>query len=115
MIPFCREEGVGLTPYSPLARGVLAGTRSRAGGGETERARQDKLASGYFTDDSFAIVDRVVALAKARGVKPSQIALAWLLHRPGLAAPVIGSTALEQIDDAAEATGIALGAEEMKS
>jgi aryl-alcohol dehydrogenase-like predicted oxidoreductase len=113
MIPFCREEGVGLTPYSPLARGVLAGTRRRAGGGETERAREDKLASGYFTDDSFAIVERVVALAKARGVKPSQIALAWLLHRPGLVAPVIGSTALEQIDDAAEATGVALSAEEM--
>ena len=115
MIPFCREEGVGVTPYSPLARGVLAGTRSRAGGGDTERAREDKMAASYFSDDSFAIVDRVVALAKTRGVKPSQIALAWLLHKPGLVAPVIGSTALSQIDEAAEATGIALGPEEMKS
>jgi 1-deoxyxylulose-5-phosphate synthase len=115
MIPFCREEGVAITPYSPLARGVLAGTRSRAGGGETERAREDKMASPYFNDESFAIVDRVVALAKARGVKPTQIALAWLLHRPGLVAPVIGSTRLEQIDDAAEATGLALSAEEIKS
>ena len=115
MIPFCREEGVGVTPYSPLARGVLAGTRSRAGGGDTERAREDKMAASYFSDDSFAIVDRVVALAKTRGVKPSQIALAWLLHKPGLVAPVIGSTALSQIDEAAEATGIALSPEEMKS
>lgn len=115
MIPFCREEGVGVTPYSPLARGVLSGTRSRSGGGETERAREDNLATAYFTDESFAIVDRVVALAKQRGVKPSQIALAWLLHKPGLAAPVIGSTALEQIDDAAEATGVTLGADEIKS
>ena len=115
MIPFCREEGVGVTPYSPLARGVLAGTRSRAGGGATERAREDKMAASYFSDDSFAIVDRVVALAKTRGVKPSQIALAWLLHKPGLVAPVIGSTAPSQIDEAAEATGIALSPEEMKS
>lgn len=115
MIPFCREEGVGVTPYSPLARGVLSGTRSRSGGGETERAREDNLATAYFTDESFAIVDRVVALAKQRGVKPSQIALAWLLHKPGLAAPVIGSTALEQIDDAAEATGVTLGVDEIKS
>jgi aryl-alcohol dehydrogenase (NADP+) len=98
-----------------LARGVLAGTRSRAGGGDTERAREDKMAATYFSDDSFAIVDRVVALAKTRGVKPSQIALAWLLRKPGLVAPVIGSTALPQIDEAAEATGIALSAEEMKS
>jgi 1-deoxyxylulose-5-phosphate synthase len=115
MIPFCREDGVGVTPYSPLARGVLSGTRSRAGGGETERAREDKLAAGYFRDEDFAVVDRVVALAKARGVKPTQIALAWLLHKPGLVAPVIGSTALHQIDDAAEAVDIALSAEEMTS
>jgi aryl-alcohol dehydrogenase (NADP+) len=115
MIPFCREEGVGVTPYSPLARGVLAGTRNREGGGTTERAREDKLGGAYFTDDSFAIVDRVVTLAKARGVKPSQIALAWMLHKPGLVAPVIGSTALQQIDEAAEATQIGLSPEEMKS
>jgi aryl-alcohol dehydrogenase-like predicted oxidoreductase len=113
MNPFCLEEGVALTPYSPLARGVLAGNRQRSGAGGTERAREDKAAAGYFTDDSFAVVERVVALAKARGVTPSRIALAWLLHRPGLAAPVIGSTALEQIDDAAAATEIALTAEEM--
>jgi aryl-alcohol dehydrogenase-like predicted oxidoreductase len=113
MNPFCAEEGVALTPYSPLARGVLAGTRSRSGGGATERAREDKQAGPYFTDESFAIVDRVVALAASRGVKPSEVALAWLLHRPGLVAPVIGATALEQIDDAAAATDLSLTAEEM--
>jgi aryl-alcohol dehydrogenase (NADP+) len=115
MIPFCREEGVAITPYSPLARGVLSGTRNRSGGGATERAREDKQAAAYFTDESFAIVDRVVALAKARGVTPTQIALAWLLHRPGLVAPVIGSTRLEQIDEADEATSVALSAAEIAS
>jgi len=113
MVPFCVEDGVGLAPYSPLARGVLTGTRDRGGGGATERAREDKQAESYFTDDCFAIVDRVTALAEARGVKPSLVALAWLLHRPGLAAPVIGTTALEQIDDAAAATALCLTEEEM--
>src|SRR5258707_282699 len=105
MNPFCVADGVALIPYSPLARGVLAGTRSRAGGGATERAREDKQASPYFTEEGFAIVDRVVALAEARGVKPGEVALAWLLQQPGLVAPVIGSTALGQIDDAPAATG----------
>ncbi|MBV8652112.1 MAG: aldo/keto reductase [Alphaproteobacteria bacterium] len=115
MIPFCREEGVAITPYSPLARGVLSGTRNRSGGGATERAREDKQAASYFTDESFAIVDRVVALAQARGVTPAQIALAWLLHRPGLVAPVIGSTRLEQIDEADAATSVILDAEAIQS
>jgi 1-deoxyxylulose-5-phosphate synthase len=115
MIPFCLEEGVGLTPYSPLARGVLSGTRDRSGGGATERAREDKRADVYLSDECFAIVDRVVALAKARGVKPTQIALAWLLHQGGLAAPVIGTTKLEQIDDAAGAVEISLSRDEAAS
>ncbi|HZS84472.1 MAG TPA: aldo/keto reductase [Stellaceae bacterium] len=115
MIPFCRAEGVGLTPYSPLARGVLSGTRDRAGGGATERAREDKRADVYRDEQSFAIVDRVVALAKARGVKPAQVALAWLLRQPGLAAPVIGATRLEQIDDATAAVALQLTAEEAES
>ena len=107
MIPFCREEGVGLTPYSPLARGVLAGERA------TERAERDDRASPYRTEASGRIVERVVALAGARGVKPMQVALAWLLHQPGLVAPVMGATRPEQLDDAAAALDVALTAEEM--
>lgn len=108
MIPFCIEEGVALTPYSPLARGVLSGTRQPGGGGASERAREDKAAQTYMTDASFAIVERVRAIARASGAAPSQVALAWLLHQRGLAAPVVGVTRLEQIDDAAKATELSL-------
>jgi aryl-alcohol dehydrogenase (NADP+) len=114
MIPFCREEGLGLTPYSPLARGVLSGTRSRGGGGSTERARADKRADVYLDEESFVIVDRVVELATARGVTPAQIALAWLLHQDGPVAPVTGATALEQIDTAAAAVELRLTEEETR-
>jgi aryl-alcohol dehydrogenase (NADP+) len=109
MVPFCREEGVGLTPYSPLARGVLAGPRA------TERAEKDVRAHPYRTEASLRIVGRVVAVAAARGVKPAQVALAWLMHQQGLAAPVVGTTRLDQLDDAAAAVTVSLAADEIAS
>ena len=81
MVPFCREEGVGLTPYSPLARGELAGRR------DTERAEKDARAAPYRTEASRRIVETVTALAAARGVTPAEVALAWLLHQPGTRRP----------------------------
>lgn len=114
MIPLCLEEGVSLTPYSPLARGLLAGTRSRQGGGATERAKTDAVArSGAVRDSDHDTVERVVAMAAEMGVKPSQLALAWLMHKPVVAAPVIGVTRPEHITDAVAATAIALSAEQM--
>ncbi|MEJ1160052.1 aldo/keto reductase [Prosthecomicrobium sp. N25] len=113
MLRLCAEEGVGAIPYSPLARGFLAGNRSREGGGETERAKTDAGAKDLFRPCDFDVAERVVALAAAKGVKPTQIALAWLLHKPAVAAPIIGATKVEQLDDAAGATAISLGAEEI--
>jgi aryl-alcohol dehydrogenase (NADP+) len=112
MVPLCREEGIALTPYSPLARGMLSGTRRREGGGDTERAQADKGAEVYRSEQDFAIVDAAVEVAHARGVTPSRVALAWLLAQPGMAAPVIGATRPEYIDDAVAAVELTLTAEE---
>ena len=107
MVPFCREQGVGLTPYSPLARGVLAGAR------QTERAVKDARAAAYRSEACGRVVAAVAALAQARGVAPAQVALAWLLHQPGLAAPVLGATRPDQLDSAAGALAVSLSAAEM--
>jgi aryl-alcohol dehydrogenase (NADP+) len=116
MIPLCLEQGVRLIPYSPLARGFLAANRARGGGGETERAKADaNVKPGTYRDSDFAIAERIGAIARARGVKPTQVALAWLLSKPVMAAPIIGATQLHHLDDAAAATEIALTAEEIAS
>jgi aryl-alcohol dehydrogenase (NADP+) len=115
MIPLCIDEDVGVIPWSPLARGFLAGNRTREKGGETERARTDDYAhSMYYDASDFDVVDRVVELAKRRGVKPVQIALAWILHRPGVTAPIIGASKPYHLDDALAALEIALSEDEMK-
>ena len=114
MIPFCVEQGVGLIPWSPLARGFLAGNRRRAGGGATTRAKSDGFAADlYYRDSDFTIADRAAELATRRGVKPIQIALAWILAKPGVAAPIIGATRLGYLDDAVAALDIALDEAEM--
>jgi aryl-alcohol dehydrogenase (NADP+) len=114
MIPLCLEAGVGLVPYSPLARGFLAGNRTRQGAA-TERARTDRIAESLFRDSDFDVLDRVLAIADARGVKPMQVALAWLLAKPVMAAPIIGATSPAQITEAAAAADIALSAAEVAS
>jgi aryl-alcohol dehydrogenase-like predicted oxidoreductase len=116
MLPLCREEGIGVIPWSPLARGFLAGNRRREDLGETARAKTDDIAQRlYYSDADFRIVDRVVELANARGVKPAQIALAWLLHQPAVSAPIVGASKMEQLEQAIAALDITLGEEERRA
>ncbi len=114
MIPFCIAEGVGVIPWSPLARGFLAGNRNRDKSGETPRSRTDDYAKAmYFRDDDFAVADRIVELASRRGVAPAQMALAWMLHKPGVTAPIVGASKMSHLDDAIAALDIALSEEEL--
>lgn len=113
MMPLCGEEGIGVIPWSPLARGFLAGNRRRDDRGDTARAKTDAFAHQlYYSDADFDVADRVVALAARRGLKPAQVALAWLLSRPGVTAPIVGASRLEQLDDAVGALGVELTADE---
>lgn len=110
MIPLCLDEGIGCIPWSPLARGYLAGKR------QTEREKTDDFARQmYYTEADDAVVDRVTDLARRRGVKPAQIALAWILHKPGVTAPIVGASKMEHLDDAIAALEISLSAEEVAS
>jgi aryl-alcohol dehydrogenase (NADP+) len=114
MLPLCREEGIGVIPWSPLARGFLAGNRRREDKGETVRARTDDFAHAlYYADSDFTIAERVVEVAARRGVKPTQIALAWLLGKPGVTAPIIGASKLPHLDEAVAALAIRLDADEV--
>jgi aryl-alcohol dehydrogenase-like predicted oxidoreductase len=115
MIPLCIDRGVGIIPWSPLARGFLAGNRKRGEQEATERAKTDDFARQiYYSDADFDVVDRVKELAKRRGVAPAQIALAWILHKPGVTAPIIGASKMEQLDQSIAALDIALDATEMQ-
>ncbi len=110
------DEGIGLIPWSPLARGFLAGNRSRQDRGETSRAKTDDFAHKLYYDDAdFAVVDRVGEVAAKRGVSHAQVALAWLLHQPGVTAPIIGASKAHHLDDALAALDLKLDAEELKS
>jgi aryl-alcohol dehydrogenase (NADP+) len=114
MIPLCVAEGVGVLPWSPLARGFLAGTRGA--GGESVRAKTDDIAQRFYTHESDnAVLARVTDIARRRGVSNAQVALAWLMRQPGVVAPLIGVTKAEHIDDACAAVELKLEAEEMKS
>ncbi|HEV7898975.1 MAG TPA: aldo/keto reductase, partial [Planosporangium sp.] len=114
MIPFCLDQGVGLIPWSPLARGLLAGTRGRGGERRTVRANSDEFGESLYTDDDFAVVDAVIEVAELRGVKPAQVALAWLLAKPGVTAPIIGATKPQHLEDALGALDLKLTDEEIK-
>jgi len=115
MIPLCLSEGVGLIPWSPLARGFLAGTRKREGKGPTARAESDPFADDmYFKDEDWDVVDALVAVAKEIGKKPAQVALAWLLTAPGVDAPIVGTTKLEQLEELVEAVDLKLGDEHIQ-
>ena len=116
MIPLCIDEGIGVIPWSPLARGFLAGNRRRQDKGETARARGDAFAHQlYYTDDDFKVVDRVTEIAQKRGVPNAQVALAWLLQRPGVTAPIVGATKPNHLDDAFKALELKLDADEIKA
>lgn len=114
MIPLCIDQGVGIIPWSPLARGFLAGNRTREKSGETTRAASDSIAHGmYFNDADFDVLDAVIAVANRHGVKPAQIALAWMLHKPGITSPIIGASKMYQLEEAVAATEITLSAEDI--
>jgi 1-deoxyxylulose-5-phosphate synthase len=115
MIPQCIDQGVGVLPWSPLARGILAGNRTREGERLTSRAETDPFGDSLYTPEvDFDVVDRVAEVAEARGVAPAQVALAWLLHKPGVTAPIVGATKPEHLDDALAAEKLSLGAEEIE-
>jgi 1-deoxyxylulose-5-phosphate synthase len=114
MIPQCIDQGVGVLPWSPLARGLLAGTRTREGERLTTRARSDRFGDSLYTPEvDFAVVDRVTGVALDRGVSNAQVALAWLLHKPGVTAPIVGATKAEHVDDALAAAGLSLDEDEI--
>ena len=116
MNPLCREEGIGLIPWSPLARGFLAGNRRPADRGETTRSKSDEFAHRlYYQESDFQVVDRVRQIAKKRGVNNVQVALAWILQQPGLTAPIIGATKEHHLDDAVKALELKLEPEELKA
>ncbi len=116
VLPMCRAEGIAVIPYSPLARGFVAGNRKREGGGETVRSRTDPFSDkDYYREQDFAIVDRITAVAQARGVKNAQVAMAWILQKPGITAPILGATKAGYIDEAIAAMSLKLTEDEIKS
>ncbi len=115
MIPQCIDQGVGVIPWSPLARGLLAGSRSRDGAKHTVRANSDAFGDTLYTDPSdFDVADRAAEVAAARGVPTAQVALAWLLHRPGVTAPIVGATKVSHLQDALTAEQLTLTRDEMR-
>jgi aryl-alcohol dehydrogenase (NADP+) len=116
MNPLCLEQGVGLIPYSPLARGFLAANRSRDGGGATERSKNDvNVQPGTYRDCDWEIAERLKKVAAGRNCSPAQAALAWMLSKPYMASPIIGATSLDQLTSAAQATEVALSADDIRS
>jgi aryl-alcohol dehydrogenase (NADP+) len=116
MLPLCQAEGIGVIPWSPLARGFLAGNRSRQDRGETMRAKSDEFAHAmYYQDSDFAVVERVSEIAQKRGVSNAQIALAWLLHQPAVTAPIVGASKAQHLEDAIAAASLKLDADELKA
>ncbi len=114
MIPQCIDQGVGVIPWSPLARGFLAGTRTRAGERRTRRSETDPLQDEWYDrSEDFDILDRLAEVAGKREVPPAQVALAWLLHKPGVTAPIVGATKLDHLEDALAASELSLSPEEI--
>ena len=112
MIPLCLDQGVGVVPWSPLARGLLAGTRERGGARTTVRAASDPVAEMYEASD-FDVVDVVVEIAGERDLPPARVALAWLLAKPAVSAPIVGATRLSHVDDAIAAIDVTLSEDEV--
>jgi len=116
MIPLCIDQGVGVIPWSPLARGFLAGNRTKEKGGATTRSKSDEYAHNmYYQDDDFTVVDRLRIVAGQAGCTLPQAAVAWMLSRPGLTAPIIGASKPEHLDQAIEAVSIHLAPEQVKT
>ena len=114
MLPLCRAEGIGVLPWSPLARGLLAGSRRAGLEGDTSRAKSDDYAHRLYEDSDLQVANRVVEAARRRGVAPARVALAWLLSRPDVTAPIVGASRLEHLDDAVAALDLSLSDEECR-
>ncbi len=110
MIPLCRAEGVGLIPWSPLARGLLTGSKQS----QSVRSRTDEFAKSLYTREADeAVAERVAEVAKSRGVSRAQVALAWLLAKPEVSAPIVGASKMHHLDDAVAAVELKLSPEEV--
>jgi aryl-alcohol dehydrogenase (NADP+) len=115
MIPLCRAEGIGVIPYSPMARGFVAGNRRAEGYGDTTRAKTDDLSKKfYYHQSDFAVVDQISEIAGSREVSNAQVALAWVLAQPGITSPIIGASKMPHLEDAVGALGLRLSDEELK-
>ena len=111
MMPLCEAEGIGMIPWSPLARGFLAGKKTNEG---TVRAQTDDLKQTYYKESDYKVVERVEEVAAARGVKPAQVALAWMLSKPVVSAPIVGASKAYQLEDAIGAVEVKLSEDEVK-
>jgi 1-deoxyxylulose-5-phosphate synthase len=115
MNPFCVAERIGLIPWSPLARGFFAGNRKRGSKDATLRERHDEYGHGlYYTDADYDVADKVVEVARRKGVLPIQVGLAWILSKPGVTAPIISVTKGEQLDQLIDGLAVTLTPEEVK-
>jgi 1-deoxyxylulose-5-phosphate synthase len=115
MIPLCIDQGIGLLPWSPLARGFFAGDRKRGGGGETIRSNSDPFGNSlYFREEDFTVAECAADVAKAHGVTASQVALAWILSKSYVTSPIIGATKMDHFDQAIAALDLRLSEEEIK-
>jgi len=116
MMPLCRQEGIGLIPWSPLARGFVMGNRRREDRGDTVRAKTDEYAHGlYYQESDFDVVDRITEIAKKRGISNAQVALAWVLQQPGITAPIVGASKMHHLDDAVAALDVKLDEAELQA
>ena len=116
VMPLCREEGLGVIPWSPLARGFVMGNRRPEDFGDTVRAKTDAFAHGlYYLPSDFAIVERITQVARGRGISNAQVALAWLLAKPGVTSPIVGASKMFQLEEAVNAIGVKLEEAEMKA
>lgn len=115
MLPLCREEGIGAIPWSPLARGFLAGNRTPKDHGETIRAKTDDYAQKiYYQPSDFTVVERVTEIAKQHGIPNAQVALAWVLAQPGITSPIVGASKLQQLDEAVAALDLRLSPDDLR-
>ena len=117
MMPLCEDQGIGVIPWSPLARGLLTGKRARGGHDTSVRDQSDAPLTDHLYDQEsdWDVVDATVRVAGARGAEPAQVALAWLLSRPAVVAPIVGFTKVEQIDSAAAAVELDLSEDEIRA
>jgi len=115
MLPLCRAERIGVTPFSPLARGFVVGNRRKEDYGETVRAKTDEYSrKQYYRPEDFAIVDRVTEVARKRGLNNAQVGLAWVLHQPGITSPIIGASKPGHLEDATKALSVKLDEGELR-